>query len=246
MTHASEEQLVLHYYGEAAERVWMDEHLAACEQCRAEYRSLQLVLNVMDAAPVPERAADYGEQVWKRVRGQVAGRTRWWWRWPVRRLGLAAAMAGLVVAAYLAGRWTPAATAPHRVALSGGERVLLVAMSDHLERAQIMLVELSNAPRTGPVDISREQEVAEDLVTTNRILRASADYAGEPALRSLLDDLERVLLEVAHSPAEASAAEMQEIRQRIEGQGILFKIRVVDQGIRQPEGPAERGKRETL
>ena len=83
-------------------------------------------------------------------------------------------------------------------------------------------------------------------MATNRILRASVDRAGEPALRSLLDDLERVLLEVAHSPAEASAAEMQEIRQRIDGQGILFKIRVVDEGIRQPEGPAERGERETL
>ena len=69
------------------------------------------------------------------------------------------------------------------------------------------MLKLSNAPRSGPLDISREQGVAEDLVATNRILRASADHAGEPALRSLLDDLERVLLEVAHSPAEATAAE---------------------------------------
>jgi hypothetical protein len=153
-------------------------------------------------------------------------------------------MASLVLAAYLAGRWTPAPAPAPQIATSSGERVLLVAMGDHLERAQIMLVELVNAPHTGPVDISREQQVAEDLVATNRILRASAARVGEVALRSLLDDLERVLLEVAHSPAEASAEEMQEIRQRIDGQGILFKIRVADEGIRQPA--AETNERETL
>ena len=67
MNHLSEEQLVLYYYGEGDGSPAVRAHLDGCEACRAEYANLQRVLNVVDAAPVPERDANYGEQVWNRL-----------------------------------------------------------------------------------------------------------------------------------------------------------------------------------
>jgi hypothetical protein len=48
-----------------------------------------------------------------------------------------------------------------------------------------------------------------------------------------LDELERTLLEIVHSPAQLSAAELERIRQRIEARGILFKIRVIGSHMQQ-------------
>jgi hypothetical protein len=115
------------------------------------------------------------------------------------------------------------------------ERILLVAVGDHLERSQIALIELVNSP-TGPeVDISGERERARDLVTENRLYRQAALTAGDPAVASVLDELERVLVEVANSPAKLTGDEFSQVRKRIEQQGIIFKVRVFGDSVRERE-----------
>jgi hypothetical protein len=74
MNHISEQQLVLLYYGESTEAATIDQHLVECEACRKEFRALQLVLNTVDSAPVPERGADYGKAVWQRIEKRIGGR----------------------------------------------------------------------------------------------------------------------------------------------------------------------------
>jgi hypothetical protein len=153
----------------------------------------------------------------------------------------AAAMAALLVAAFLAGRVSQrrqiaGLSAPVR------ERIMLVAVGDHLERSQMILAELVNNESKGPVDISDEQQRAEDLVGENRLYRQAAFKAGDRAVSSVLDELERVLLEIAHSPSKLDSAEFDEIRQRIESEGILFKIRVVSTNLREREMPTPSGK----
>ena len=56
-THLSEEQLVLHYYGEEGETLAVEQHLEACGSCRDLYGSLQRVLNVVDSLPIAEPIA---------------------------------------------------------------------------------------------------------------------------------------------------------------------------------------------
>jgi hypothetical protein len=246
MIHATEEQLVLLYYGEAADRDELDAHLLACERCRTEYRSLQLVLNVMDGASVPERDADYGAWVWNRIRSQVpAGIRPRWFGW--RRLAFGGALVTLLAAAFLAGRfWPQAAQQKPAVASNVRERVLLVALSDHLERSEIVLAELVNAPDARATDISFQRSAAEDLVAENRLLRATADTAGANTLAATLEELERVLLEIAHSPSEIGAERLAEIRGRVEAEGLLFKIRVLDAGVRTSEDEPAARDRERL
>jgi hypothetical protein len=89
-------------------------------------------------------------------------------------------------------------------------------------------------------DISTEQRWAEDLLTTSRLYRQDAEDAGEQSVASVLDDLERSLLEIVHSPSPISAADLEQIRRRIDAAALLFKVRVLSDDLRQRESaPAD-------
>ncbi len=251
MNHLNEEHLILYHYGEApyhqpVERRAVAEHLAACGECRVSYESLQRVLAAVEALPVPERAESYGGEVWARLRPRLdsaPGKTTlsgWAWWFAPQRWALAGAMAGLLLVAFLVGRITNRVAPPSSpISQQVRERILLVAVGDHLERSQMILVELANAPATkGNVDISSEQRTAAELVGENRLYRQTALNAGENGVASVLDDLERVLMEVAHSPTKISSKEMETLRKRIESQGILFKVRVIGSDVRERSKPA--------
>ena len=120
------------------------------------------------------------------------------------------------------------------------ERILLVAVSDHLDRSQMLLIELEHAGGKGPVDIASEKKRAEDLVASNRLYRQTAAHAGDTGLENVLEELERTLLQIAHSPSELTPAELDGIQQQIETQGILFKVRVIRSQVREKETQSAR------
>lgn len=254
--HLTDEQLVDHCYSlreknAGAPAAKTAAHLGECAECRANFEAFERTLAAMDAAPVPERGDDYGGEVWRRLKPQLGPRPgRSWgvdwsaWLTP-RRLVLVGAMAALLVAAFFAGRITRLAPnlpgsngTDMAVAAQGRDRILLVAVGDHLERSQMVLVELVNAKPGGTLDISTEQHRAEDLVAANRLYRQTALRAGETGMASVLDELERVLVEIANSPAKVSSPQLAELRKRIESRGILFKIRVIGSEVRERQKPA--------
>jgi hypothetical protein len=257
MNHLSEEQLILHYYGESGDAgegcdaLETEQHLETCSDCRGLYGSLQRVLNVVDSLPVPERAADYGAQVWKRIEHRIPARRRNWfalpggWRWAAA----SAACAALMVAAFFAGRIYPGGRKPAQVAsvdTQAGQRVLLVAVGDYLERSQMVLIELANANPKAAMDISSEQERAVDLVTETRLYRQTAEHTGDTQITGVLDELERVLVDITHAPSNISPQQLQELRQRLEAEGILFKIRVLGSNVRNQDVPAAKTAGRTL
>jgi len=252
MNHISEEQFVLFYYGESAEAAGIEGHLEECEACRSEFRALQLVLNTVNSAPVPERGAEYGGAVWQRIEKRI-GRSRrrafQWWIW-------APAMAALVLVSFMAGRLSHQAAGPGTITATNSanpsnaaspantaatkanneirERILLVAVGDHLDRSQMVLAELTNAPdKKGKLDISDERQMAEELLDDNRLYRQTAHTTGDKAVANVLDDLERVLIEIAHSPSEVSSAQLADLQQEIENRGLLFKVRVLGSKVRE-------------
>jgi hypothetical protein len=120
------------------------------------------------------------------------------------------------------------------------ERVLLASVADHLERSQMILLDLSHVSGNHEIDISADQAWAQELLAENRIYRQSALKSGEVGTASVLEDLERILLEIANSPSRITSAELAEIRQRIEAQGIIFKLRVIGSSMRQKQDEAAR------
>jgi hypothetical protein len=244
MKHLNEEELVLHYYGEG--EAGAAEHLRGCEACRAGLESFARVLHAMDGIEAPERSEAYGSRVWNRIAPQLEkprARSMTSWLEP-RRLVAAAAMAALLIAAFLAGR---VSQRQQMAGLSGPvrERIMLVAVGEHLEQSQMILVELMNSEPKGTVDISQEQLRAQDLIGENRLYRQAALKSGDTRVSSVLDELERVLLDIAHSPSRLNSTEFEQIRQRIEAEGIVFKIRVVGSNLREQERsplPARGGR----
>jgi hypothetical protein len=252
MNHLSEEQLIELRYGDAdadvKARAGAESHLKGCTQCRESYEALASVLAMVEAAPVPERDDAYGARVWRQIEPKLKQRFPFDWRawFTLPRLALVGAVAAVIVAAFVAGRYWPrppiqgpqvanaAISAPVR------ERILLVAVGDHLDRSQMLLLELENAeaPKgaaAGMVDISAQQQRAGDLVAANRLYRQSAARSGDATLSAVLDDLEPMLIQIAHSPSKISPAQLEEIQKRIAARGILFKVRVVGSEVRERE-----------
>jgi hypothetical protein len=238
MKHLTDEQLVWFYYGEERDRAEAEQHLAGCEQCRAAFAELERSLSaVTEAVPVPERDENYGARVWARLPLEEKRGSTGFLAWLLmpRRWAMAGAMAALVVAAFLAGRFWPHSRPDLQIARpvppQVRERVLLVAVGDHLDRSQMVLLEIVNSKPSKEVDISDEQQSAQDLVAANRIYRQTAARSGDTGVAQVLDELERVLLEIANSPSHLSSEEFEELRKRVEAQGILFKVRVIDSRI---------------
>jgi hypothetical protein len=263
--HLNEEQFVLYYYGEDASGIQesVEEHLGECESCRTAYQTLQRVLNSVDSLPVPERGAEYEGQVWRAVERELPRRRQSFVsRWVSPRslawkpLAAAAVMALVVIAAFFAGRGAGRGSlrfisqkSATQIASNGAEngavreRVLLVAVGDHLERSQTVLVELANAgaPKNGHLDISYEQRAAEDLLESNRLYRQTAVSTGDESTRAMLEDLELVLLEIAHSPSAVSEKQLDELRKQIEDRGIIFKVKVFGKQVEQREAAPSNG-----
>ena len=229
MNHLDEERLTDVYYGDLDPK--LREHLAGCDECRSNFERLRELLDSFRDYPVPERSPSYGAEVWARLASRLPRRrtSATWFRWWI----MAPALAAAVVLAFMAGMLTQHRLEPGFSA-TARERVLLVALSDHLERSQILLTELMNA-RSTDVDLAQAREHARDLVNENRLLREAALHLKDVAYSGLLDDLERTLLNVANSPADLRPDELDAVQQRIESEGLLFKLRVTSADARQKE-----------
>ena len=244
MTHCTEEDLILHYYGEDTGRATAAPHLASCADCTRRYHDLAQVLQAAAVPEPPEPGDDYGQQVWRRIRGRLPERERpWlaWLQWKPMSAALAASL--LLLVGFLAGRtWPGGEPAAGPVARTAAEtasearRVLVLSVADHLERSDRVLTDVVNA--ADGYDISRQQEWAEDLLSASRLYRQDAIDADERALAAVLDATERALLEIVHGPSTVSAAQLEEIRVRVDSAALLFKVRVMrDELLREDRLP---------
>ena len=241
MKHLTEEELMAYRDGEVVRRDEAGAHLKECDNCRKELERIEAVLQALDQFRVPDPGEDYERRVWQRLAPKLAEkRARWWQMWlEPRRLATAGVLVALVAGAFIAGRVSKH-NAPPMVAATKEqvrERILVVAVGEHLGKSEMVLVELANAEPQGVkqkhVNISAEQRRAGDLLDENRLYRQTALQQGDAGLASVLDELERVLLDVAHSPDEITPAQLDSLQKKIEARGILFKVRVVGKELQQ-------------
>jgi hypothetical protein len=243
--HASEEDLILHYYGETAADLRLDSHIESCPRCRAALQDLSQMLSLVDTQSAPEPLDGLEQRIWARVQPQLdVRRSSWWSRFlsATPRWALAGGLAVLVLAAFIAGRFTRPDTAASRSVeiatadpAGAAERVMNVAVGDHLDQSQMMLMELLNGGDRPVANIEGEQDRARDLVAANRLYRQTAVQAGNEGVHDVLDALERVLIEIANAPPDVSARELEALRDDIEQRGILFRLRVVSSEMRARE-----------
>jgi hypothetical protein len=238
------------------QRAEMRAHVETCADCQALDRELRAVLALVDNEPLPDAPPGFEREMWARLEPVVSGFSRTnevrlktdttknevrlkadttkedtTWSFELPRWALAASVAALAVGSFALGRvWdtpttSPGVSTPDVHELS--ERMLRSEVEEHLERSQRVLVELVNADDSSPVRLAGDRERAADLVAAGRLYRRSAEEMGDADTRDLLEDVERVLVEIANGPEVESSNDLSEVRARITDQDLIFRLRVV-------------------
>lgn len=178
-----------------------------------------------DSIPIPEPDEYFEKRIWAMVSGEIEREHKRNWFWLL-------VLAALIVA-FFVGRYTKAPDGVTAIAYLPPKQVLTVAMVDHLERSKAVLLETANvAPQA-------VQTQAEELLSTNRLLRRSLQSTGDLKTAELLEELERILLEVAHSTETLNSDETTALRARIREQGLLLRVRLIEQSKKQNSETAE-------
>lgn len=247
MRRPTEDDLILYYYGEAKDPEAIRHHLASDAADRARYEALQRLLDALPEEAIPERPDSYGARVWAgiapeiRRRGEVrSGGLLGRWLAPLtpRRLAAAGALVALLAAAFAAGRLWPRPVPPE----TSGERVLLAAVREHLDRTEILLLEVMNAPGGSGEVLHAEHGRAAELAAASRRYEGETRQAGYPAVAGLLEVLEEVLADVAASPEDGSDAALARLRREIEDRDLMFKVWVVGTRLESEDGPGAKRK----
>ena len=250
-----EDDLILHYYGESADPARLERALAADATLRQRYAQLQRDLDAA-AGELPEPPADLAGRVWRELRPRLVRRRTWRERllegagggwnpgW-----GLATAALGIVAAlaiGYFAGRQNaPVAVqnADVETGLSAAarERLLLASVESHLAGSERLLTRVTNAAPSDAAALAEESAWAEALVQSNRLYRRAAERSGQRRIVALLDELEPLLLELAHSEG-AAADDLAAAQRRIEHTDLLFKLRVTGERLQRDAGASRSTK----
>jgi hypothetical protein len=107
------------------------------------------------------------------------------------------------------------------------ERVVVVVLSDHLDRSERLLVELKHADADSAETVSPLREEARSLLTANRICRQDARKIDDPDLTEALRHLDHVLAELAGRQGTLTATDLTRLQDEMSADGLLFEVRVL-------------------
>jgi hypothetical protein len=245
MSHLREEELVEYFYTRDDAGAPAGRHVADCVECAEAYAALRTDLEEMEFAQPSARDADYGERVWEslapKLQAYPAPRRHWLRSGFWMGLSYATACGLLVTSAFIAGTlWEKNQTHPVTATTSASsapkEKVVLVVLGDHLDRSERLLVELKHADVDSAEMVSPLRDEAKSLLAANRVCLKSATQGDDPELKTALDNLNRLLDELANQPEGLNSAAIARLQSEMNSDGLLFEVRVLRSRI--PEGQA--------
>lgn len=230
MKHLDETELIEVYYGEGASEA--NSHLKACRACASQFSSLKESLDAIRPAVVPQMGADLSERIWASLETRVIpyvkepNHSAWArWKYAFTAIGCVA----LLVAVFAGGRyWERLTTRKTAVAANAQatKRVVVVVLTDHLDRTERLLVQLNHADLRDKTESAQLQTEAQELLASNRLYRTAASNEGDGEMAGALDRLEGVLAEIANDP-NLTAADLERVQKDMNSDGVLFEIRVL-------------------
>jgi hypothetical protein len=242
MKHLTEEEMIAQVYGEG-DTTTVEWHLEGCAECSRAYAALESDLAEMKFAEPPELDAFYGERVWASLSGSLRAyeprKRKWLGGGLWRGLSYAAACVLLLAFAFIGGRlWeqkrahnaaaiNPQQKRPPVVPVPQRERVVVVVLSDHLDRSERLLMELKHADAGSPEMISPLRDEARSLLAANHICRQHARPHDDPELATALDRLDHLLDELANQPGGLNMATLARLQDETNADGLLFEVRVL-------------------
>ncbi len=213
----------------------VQEHITTCPTCAGELRTLRALLEHI----VPERSEppaaffdDFADSVMARIdtgasRPKPEPRPLAQPRPAPRILAWsfrAAAAIVLIVAGIFIGRagqpGVPSADVPPGPP-TGPDATVASAM-DVLDRSRTLLLDIMNSEQAPNMDL--RQRAAGELAIQAADLHGRLDPGEQARLAALLQELELVLLQMAHARPESGSQDVAMIREGVDRNGLLFKI----------------------
>ena len=227
----------------------VEKHLSTCPACAAEAKAIRALLEIVDAGEVrasDERSAEFWKDfplgVEDRIRLEAPGRRKFeltvWNRvesflvFHRRETFALSGVLALCLIFSLTLKWlapTPVEEVTPSVTYQPAQAD---TMSDHmakyLRKSKVLLVGLTNMKLDDnePPDLSVERQRSRELIREARFLKSRP-----MDLRSakLIDDLERILIELANIEETNDLSNVEIIRGGIHQENLLFKIRMAEE-----------------
>lgn len=242
MKFLKDEDLILHYYGESDDPAAVDRMIETSAEIGERFQRIRRLLDGVAEPEIPTRDSSYGSSVWKSLEPEIHRRA-WWKSWldpgPVRRWSLIGATAFLLAVAFMAGRFSnqqlppQIATTLDSAGVGERDRALFIAVANHLERSEMLLLELVNVDGDAGVNVAAERLLASELKNDSQLYRQAASNAGELGVAELLESIEILLVELANGPEDVQSGDLQILRQRLDDGDLLFRVRVVGSRLRE-------------
>ena len=173
------------------------------------------------------------EQLWTRIAAARAARRR---RVLVIRplLRWGAGIAAVLALGVAIGRWSATGPLPSTEVAGTGERtstfVYQLAAAQYLTRTEALLTGFRAETRAGAPSAQFSVQARDLLCTTRLMLDSPA--ARDVRLKSLLEDLELVLAQIAQLPSSGGREDLQSINQGLDQRSVLLRLRTAN-----PAGP---------
>ena len=240
MSHLTEEELIAHTFAED-DKDGVEQHLEACAECAKNYAELRGDLAEMEFAEVPVRDALHGKRVWESISASLPAYEGRKWNWlrggPWMGLSYAAACIALATCTFIGGRLWERREAK---TLAGNhtqhkqqsvahppQRVVVVVLSDHLDRSERLLMELKHADADSAEMVSPLRDEARSLLAANRTCRQNVKHNNDPALATTLARLDHLLAELANQPEGLNSTMITRLQEEMNADRLLFEVRVL-------------------
>lgn len=103
-----------------------------------------------------------------------------------------------------------------------------ISTNRHVEQVMLLLRSLRNARPIGAqsnFDLAHEKRQSRKLISQNVVLRREAAREGDVASESLLENLEPILIDIAHLPEKTASSDVRSIKDRMQRQNIFAMLR---------------------
>jgi len=181
------------------------------------------------------------EELWRRIAAARAERRRVIVLRPALRWG--AAIAAVLALGVAIGRWSATGSPTSSGVPGTGERtsafVYQLAAAQYLSRTEALLTGFRTEIH-GRAPTAQFSVQARDLLCTTRLMLDSP-AARDVRLKSLLEDLELVLAQIAQLPSSGDREDVQSINQGLDQRSVLLRLRTAN-----PAGPGPVGTQGAL
>ncbi len=209
-----------------------DEHVASCQTCSAQLRSIRQTLDLMNLRSRPAPDEGFLKNLWPHIENEIKRPVRTILPFrqrfslnPAWAYGIAAVLV-LGIGIYI-GRLSLTKVAPEPQEKASAE--VSDSLSDqalaYIERSKNILLGVVNS-EDGSAALVHQQKASRELLQKSYFLKAALNEPDQQRLRQLILDLEVILLELANVSVAPGTPAVELVRQGVDQKSILLKINI--------------------